>query len=253
MSRPAIEIHALHAIGEVEAGSELAPLLGAALDALGLRLQPSDVVVVTQKIVSKAENRFVSLEGVVPGEEALRLARVTGKDPRLVERVLAESAAVVRAAPNVLITRHRLGYVMANAGIDRSNVGPSDQVLLLPEDPDHSAAQLRRGLGLRYGVEPAVVISDSFGRPWRNGVVNVALGSSGLLALADRRGEMDRQGRPLEVTQVAVADLIASAAGLAMGEAAEGIPAVLVRGAVLRPGSVPASALIRPLDQDLFQ
>jgi len=248
-----IEIHPLGLIGEVPPGGDLVAILSEALVAAGLTVGGVDVLVVTQKIVSKAEDRYVALDGVNPGKEALRLAKVTGKDPRLVELVLTESISVVRAAPNVLITRHRCGYVMANAGIDRSNTGGGDRVLLLPENADASAERLRQGLGLRFGARPAVVISDSFGRPWRYGVVNVALGASGLPSLVDKRGERDRDGRPLEVTQIAVADMIASAAGLAMGEGAEGVPAALIRGVSRPAGSLPASALLRPLSEDLFQ
>ncbi len=248
-----IEIHPLDTIGEVRPGSDLIDILSEALVAAGLSVSGVDVLVVTQKIVSKAEDRYVALDDVIPSEEAMRLAKVTRKDPRLVELVLAESTAVVRAAPNLLITRHRCGYVMANAGIDRSNTGGGDRVLLLPKDADASAERLRQGLGLGFGSLPAVVISDTFGRPWRYGVVNVALGASGLPSLIDKRGEADRDGRPLEVTQIALADMIASAAGLAMGESAEGIPAALIRGAIWPAGSLPASALLRPLSEDLFQ
>jgi coenzyme F420-0:L-glutamate ligase / coenzyme F420-1:gamma-L-glutamate ligase len=248
-----IEIHPLSRIGEIHPGSDLVAILSEALIAAELAVNASDVLIVTQKIISKAEDRFVALDRVNPGKEARRLAQVTGKDARLVELVLSESTAVVRAAPNVLITRHRRGYVMANAGIDQSNTGRSGHVLLLPEDADGSAESLRQGFGLRFGARPAVVIGDSFGRPWRYGVVNVALGTSGLPALIDKRGDLDRDGRPLEVTQVALADMIASAAGLAMGESAEGIPAVLLRGTVWPHRNVPASALIRQVSEDLFQ
>jgi len=248
-----IEIHPLGMIGEVRPGGDLVAILGEALAAAGLSVCSADVLIVTQKIVSKAEDRYVALDSVTPGAEALRLAQVTGKDPRLVELVLRESTAVIRSAPNVLITRHRSGHVMANAGIDRSNTGSGGRVLLLPMNADATAAQLRQGLGSRFGRLPAVVISDSFGRPWRYGVVNVALGASGLPSLIDKRGESDRDGRPLEVTQIAFADMIASAAGLAMGEGAEGIPAAVVRGAIWPAGSLPASALLRPLSEDLFQ
>jgi len=248
-----IEIHPLGMIGEVRPGGDLVAILGEALAAAGLSVCSADVLIVTQKIVSKAEDRYVALDSVTPGDEALRLAQVTGKDPRLVELVLRESTAVIRSAPNVLITRHRSGHVMANAGIDRSNTGSGGRVLLLPMNADATAAQLRQGLGSRFGRLPAVVISDSFGRPWRYGVVNVALGASGLPSLIDKRGESDRDGRPLEVTQIAFADMIASAAGLAMGEGAEGIPAAVVRGAIWPAGSLPASALLRPLSEDLFQ
>lgn len=240
-----IGIHPLGGIGEVAAGDDLAALLAPALP----QAEPDDVLVVTSKIVSKAEGRSVDLAAIVPGDEAERLAAVTGKDPRLIALVLAESVAVVRAAPNVLITRHRLGLVMANAGIDQSNLGPggTDRALLLPLDPDASAAALRAALGC------PVVISDSFGRPWRHGVVNVAVGASGLPALHDRRGEADRDGRVLQMTQVALADMLASAAGLACGEGAEGVPAALIRGAGLPPGDLPAAALVRPPEQDLFR
>ncbi|HLZ96664.1 MAG TPA: coenzyme F420-0:L-glutamate ligase [Steroidobacteraceae bacterium] len=248
-----IEIHPLGMIGEVEPGTDLATILSEALLAAGQSVNGTNVLVVTQKIVSKAEDRYVDLDSVNPSEEALRLARVTGKDPRLVELVLTESTAVIRAAPNVLITRHRCGQVMANAGIDRSNTGGGGRVLLLPQNADLSAERLRQDLGLRFRNPPAVVISDSFGRPWRYGVVNVALGACGLPALIDKRGEPDRDGRPLEVTQIAFADIIASAAGLVMGEGAEGVPAALIRGAIWPAGSRSASALLRPLSEDLFQ
>jgi coenzyme F420-0:L-glutamate ligase/coenzyme F420-1:gamma-L-glutamate ligase len=244
-----ITVYPLGGIGEVLPGSDLAAILQAALTAAGLIAGPGDILVVTQKIVSKAENRFVALAGVTPGAEAVRLAEVTRKDPRMVALVLAESSAVIRAVPNVLITRHRNGYVMANAGIDHSNTGFEGEgmVLLLPEDADASAEKLQAALGM------AVVISDSFGRPWRHGVVNVALGASGLPALVDRRGERDRDGRVLEVTQIAFADMIASAAGLVMGEGAESVPAALVRGAVWQADPRPAAALVRPVDEDLFR
>ncbi|MGE0741165.1 MAG: coenzyme F420-0:L-glutamate ligase [Hyphomonadaceae bacterium] len=242
-----IEIHPITAIGEVRAGDDLAATLAAACAPLGLRAD--DILVVTQKIVSKAEGRFVDLAAIKPSTRAVELAETTRKDPRLVELVLAESSAVIRAVPNVLITRHKLGFVMANAGIDRSNLGPDggDLALLLPENPDASAAALARALDV------AVVISDSFGRPWRVGVVNVALGSAGLPALWDRRGETDRDGCVLEVTQVAIADLVASAAGLAMGEAGESVPAALVRGYAPSGAANDARALIRPPEEDLFR
>jgi coenzyme F420-0:L-glutamate ligase/coenzyme F420-1:gamma-L-glutamate ligase len=250
-----IEIHGITGMAEVRAGDDLARLIAAALAALTLYPIPGDVLVVTQKIVSKAEGRLVSLHGVTPGAEARRLAGITGKDARLVELVLAESRAVVRAAPAVLITRHRSGLVMANAGIDRSNIGAGGEelVLLLPLDADASAARLRGELqGLGAAID-AVVIADSFGRPWRKGVVNVAIGAAGLAALDDRRGAPDRDGRRLEVTQIAIADLVASAAGLAMGEGAEGVPAVLLRGFRAPAGEAPAAALIRSVAEDLFR
>lgn len=250
-----IEFHPLTGIGEVSPGDDLGSVLWAALERARLAPRAGDVLVVTQKVVSKAEGRFVALEQVTPGAEALELAERTKKDARLVELVLRESSAVVRAVPNVLITRTKLGLVMANAGIDRSNVGPGreDHVLLLPADPDASATAIAHALADRFGVAPAVLISDSFGRPWRYGVVNVAIGAYGFPSLVDRRGEADRDGRKLEVTQVALADMAASAAGLVSGEAAEGVPAVLMRGFRFAAADAPATALMRPLSEDLFQ
>ena len=250
-----ITLYPLTGIGEIEPGADLAIILAQALAAGGLEMLQGDVLVVTQKIVSKAENRFVDLASVTPGEEAHRLAAITAKDPRLVELVLAESTSVIRAVPHVLITRHRRGHVMANAGIDHSNTGDggSELVLLLPADADASAARLHRMLGAYASPAPAIVISDSFGRPWRRGVTNVAIGAAGFPALLDRRGEPDRNGRTLEVTQVALGDMVASAAGLVMGEGAEGVPAVLLRGFAWPAGESPAAALVRPLSEDLFQ
>ena len=250
-----IALHPLSAIGEVVPGDDLARLLAEALNAAGLMPVQNDVLLVTQKIVSKAEGRFVELASITPSARAIELAEVTRKDARFVELVLTESIAVVRAAPNVLITRHRSGHVMANAGIDRSNMGPGgeDRALLLPADADASAQRLHRALREYWPQPPAVLISDSFGRPWRIGVTNVAIGASGLPALIDRRGETDRNGRKLEVTQVALGDMIASAGGLVTGEGAEGVPAVLVRGLRWSAENRAAAALLRPPEEDLFR
>lgn len=242
-------------IGEVVPGDHLGKLLAHALTAAGLTPRADDVLIVTQKVVSKAEGRFIDLSSLVPGPRALKIAAETGKDPRFVELVLSESIAVIRTGPNVLITRHRSGLVMANAGIDRSNIGSAgdERALLLPMDADASAASLRAVLGSLLGTPPAVVISDSFGRPWRYGVTNVAIGVSGIPALVDRRGQLDRNGRRLEVTQVALGDMIASAGGLLSGEGAEGVPAVLLSGLKWDAPDRPATALLRPLAEDLFQ
>ncbi|HLY57023.1 MAG TPA: coenzyme F420-0:L-glutamate ligase [Stellaceae bacterium] len=250
-----IELHPLVSIGEVGPGCDLTAVLADAIAAAVASPAPGDVLVVTQKIVSKAEGRFVDLATIEPGQRALEIATTVRKDPRFVELVLRESTEVVRTAPNVLITRHRSGHVMANAGIDRSNLGAADadRVLLLPLDSDRSAGELHAAFAARWSDPPAVVIADSFGRPWRLGVVNVAVGASGMPALVDRRGEPDRDGRPLEVTQVALGDMVASAAGLAMGEGAEGVPAVLIRGLRWTAPAAPASSLIRPLAEDLFR
>jgi coenzyme F420-0:L-glutamate ligase/coenzyme F420-1:gamma-L-glutamate ligase len=249
-------IQAVPGIPEIVAGDDLASILFTALSAVNAIPREHDILVVAQKIVSKAQGRIVDLRSVVPQARAQQLAVVTGKDPRLIELILSESTEVLRARPKVLIVRHRLGFVMANAGIDYSNVpatGHVEPVLLLPRDPDASAADLRAALTALFGVEMGVVISDSFGRPWRKGVVNTAIGAAGIPALLDRRGETDREGRALEVTEVAIADALAAAAGLMMGEAAEGVPAALIRGvhwpAPVRNGN----SLVRPLQEDLFR
>jgi coenzyme F420-0:L-glutamate ligase/coenzyme F420-1:gamma-L-glutamate ligase len=240
----------------VRMGDDLAALTSAALDRGGLRLTENDVLVFAQKIVSKAEGRLVDLATIAPGQAALDLAPVVAKDPRLVELVLRESRRVVRAAKDVLIVEHRLGFIMANAGIDQSNVAnPSEgeYALLLPRDPDGSAARIRDDLHALTGCRVGVVIADSFGRPWRIGTVGVALGCAGLAATLDLRGQLDLTGRPLRVTVVGHADEIASAASLLMGQAGEGRPLVLLRG--LAPGAhpQPASALLRPSAEDLFK
>jgi coenzyme F420-0:L-glutamate ligase/coenzyme F420-1:gamma-L-glutamate ligase len=248
-----LTLTALAGIGEIEPGDDLAALLGEALRTLDPAPGRQDVLVVAQKVVSKAEGRYVSLASVTVSPRAAELAALTRKDARVVELVLRESVEVLRIKPDVLIVRHRLGYVMANAGIDRSNVGGNDRVLLLPADPDGSAEALRASIRERYGLQVGVIICDSFGRPWRKGVTNVALGAAGVPALLDRRGEPDRNGRRLEVTEVALADQLASAAGLLMGEGAESRPAILISGLTLTAPPVPAARLIRPLEEDLFR
>lgn len=240
---------------EIRAGVDIAALVAGRLRACGVSLAGDDVVVIAQKIVSKAEGRQVDLREVIVSERARGLAAATGKDPRLVEVVLAESTEVIRTRPGVLIVRHKLGFVMAQAGVDRSNVPGDHSALLLPLDPDASAQRLMRQLSDEFGLQagPAVVISDSFGRPWRVGTTNVAIGVAGCAALIDRRGEADRSGRRLEVTQVAWADAIAAAAGLLMGEGNEGIPAVVVRGLPAATRAGRASDLVRPMAEDLFR
>jgi coenzyme F420-0:L-glutamate ligase/coenzyme F420-1:gamma-L-glutamate ligase len=251
-----VRLTAVPGIPEVRPGHDLATLIAAALSSASILLRERDVLVVAQKVVSKAEGRVVDLRSVAPSPRARELAAVTRKDARLVELILSESTEVLRARPDILIVRHLLGFVMANAGIDRSNVSGdagAEPVLLLPADPDASAAALREALAQRIGVDIGVIVSDSFGRPWRKGVVNIALGAAGIPALLDRRGEADRSGRRLEVTEVAVADALAAAAGLVMGEAAEGVPAVVIRGVDPTGPARNARDLIRPLDEDLFR
>lgn len=236
---------------EIMPGDDLPALLADRLT----DVEPNDIIVVTQKIVSKAEGRFVDLASIAPSDEAKALAVEVNKDAALVELVLREATAIVRKAPNVLITRHRLGHVMANSGIDASNIGVDNSglVLLLPAYPDASAAQIADAIHHQTGIRPAVIISDSFGRPWRMGTVNIAIGISGMPAILDQRGEADRDGRILQVTQIAVADAIAGAAGLVMGEGAEGIPVVIVRGLVLTGPSQTSVEALRPVHEDLFQ
>lgn len=250
----AVTLTALSGIPAIQPGDDIAAILGDALDAAGLAPRDRDVLVVTHKIISKAEGRYRSLADVTPSHRARELAEATGKDAALVEVILSESRAVVRFRRELIISEHRLGLVMANAGVDQSNVpGAGDRVLLLPENPDASSAALRSALGIRFGVDMAVVISDSVGRAWRNGVVGIAIGAAGIPALQDLRGRMDLEGRELKVTQVGFADEIASAAELLMGEADEGRPAVLVRGVQWREPPVAAAALVRNRDQDLFR
>ena len=247
---------ALPGIPEVARGADLAGLLLAAVERAGRMLESGDVMVIAQKIVSKAEGRTVRLAGVTPSARALELAGVVGKDPRLVELMLCESREVMRARPGVLIVEHRLGFVLASAGIDQSNVATPHReeiVLLLPENPDASARRIQQDLFAACGVETGVIINDSHGRAWRNGVTGVAIGVAGVPALVDLRGRSDREGRPLRVTQVAAADELAAAASLIMGQSDEGYPAVLARGFpyALRASSV--GELIRPHAEDLFR
>jgi coenzyme F420-0:L-glutamate ligase/coenzyme F420-1:gamma-L-glutamate ligase len=250
-----VELHALHGLPPVRPGDDLAALTLAALDRQRLTLRDADVLVFAQKIVSKAEGRLVDLTGVTPSQRAQDLAVAVAKDARLVELILRESVRVVRHRVNVLIVEHRLGFVMANAGIDQSNVDQSgaEMALLLPENPDASAEALRADLTLRSGAAVGVVINDSFGRPWRRGAVGVAIGCAGVAALRDLRGAPDLFGRKLRVTDVGAADEIASAASMVMGQAGEGLPVVLVRGLAPTGPAQPAQALVRARQEDLFR
>lgn len=250
-----ISLIPLEGIPEVRPGDDLAAFIAAALGAAGIGLTGADVLVVTQKVVSKAEGQVVELASVTPREEARAWAKRWGKDPRQVELVLRESAEVIRMAEGgLIISRTRHGFVCANAGVDLSNVGGGEVATLLPEEPDRSARSLRSRLGELTGVRPAIVISDSFGRPWRNGIVNVAIGAAGLGVLVDLRGTPDAQGREMRSTVIAIGDELASAADLAGGKVAQR-PVVLVRGFEHTPpaGEDPgAAALVMPREQDLF-
>ncbi len=243
----------LRGIPMVEAGDDLAAIILAALRASDRRLQAGDVVVLAQKIVSKAEGRSIDLRDVVPSARAVNLAQATEKDPRVVELILAESTDVLRHRPGVLIVAHRLGMVLANAGIDQSNVGGTDRVLLLPLDPDRSCAHIRGKLAAAAGVDVAVLIIDSIGRAWRNGTIGTAIGVSGLPGLLDLRGRPDLFGRALETTEVGLADEVAAAASLVMGQAGEGRPVVLARGVGYGRRDSAAGELIRAREKDLFR
>jgi coenzyme F420-0:L-glutamate ligase / coenzyme F420-1:gamma-L-glutamate ligase len=253
----AVSLEPLAGVGLVAAGDDLGAIATAAFAASGLVPQDGDVLVVAQKIVSKAEGRFVDVGQVRPSRRAEALAAEVEKDPHFVEVVLSESRRVVRHRPGLLIVEHRLGFVMANAGIDHSNVEPEaaggGRVLLLPRDPDASARALCDDLGRRFGVRLAVIISDSFGRPWRKGTVGVAIGAAGLPAFIDWRGHPDLFTRALQVTETGFADEIAAAAGLVMGQADEGVPMVLVRGLSWTAPERPAADLVRPAENDLFR
>ena len=251
-----IEVFAIPGLPMVRAGDDVASLIAEAAERAGLTLHDRDVVVIAQKIVSKAEGRTVDLATVVPTAEAVALAKRVEKDPRIVQVVLSESVRVVRSRPNLMIMQHRLGFVMANAGVDQSNVAPSDGVqraLLLPVDPDGSAETIRARLADRFGVRLGCVINDSFGRPWRRGTAGVAIGCAGLPALIDLRGQPDLFGRILEVSIIGYADEIAAAASLLQGQAAEGQPVVIVRGLDWTAPDARVADVVRPPDEDLFQ
>lgn len=251
---------AIDGIPLVEPGDDLVALLLAALDRSGETLRKDDILVLAQKIVSKAENRYLDLNSVVPSPRAIQLARQVDKDPRLVEAILGESTEVVAQKPGVLVVAHRLGLVMANAGIDHSNIEQSegdgdgdDRVLLLPVDPDLSAARIRGEIAARTGLEIGVLIIDSVGRAWRQGTTGIAIGAAGVVSLSDQRGDLDLFGRELRVTEVGHGDELAAAASILMGQGSEGRPAVLIRGGRLEGEPRPAADLIRPREQDLFR
>jgi coenzyme F420-0:L-glutamate ligase/coenzyme F420-1:gamma-L-glutamate ligase len=228
-----LTLNAVADIPMVEPGDDLVALIGEAILREGDRLEDNDVLVIAQKIVSKAENRYVDLADVDPGIEAIQLALEVDKDPRHVQVILSESSEVVRQRLGVLIVEHKLGFVQANAGVDQSNIEHDDEhqiVLLLPEDPDASAGRIRSGIHEKYGVTVGVIINDSLGRAWRNGSLGLAIGVAGFTALEDYIGQEDIYGRELVVTQVGAADELAAGASLVMGQTNEKTPVVLVRG-----------------------
>ena len=246
---------ALTGVPAIRPGDDLVEITLTVSAECGVALGDNDVLVFAQKIVSKAEGREVGLDDVTPGARAIELAGRSGKDPRLIELILAESDEVLRCVPGVIIVRHRLGFVLANAGIDASNVASregGDRVLLLPSDPDRTCSRLREGLRVRTGIAPGIVINDSVGRAWRNGTVGTALGVSGLPGLVDLRGRPDMNGRVLQSTEVGLADEVAAIASLVMGQADEGRPIVLIRGVPYDRREGSGQELIRARERDLF-
>jgi coenzyme F420-0:L-glutamate ligase / coenzyme F420-1:gamma-L-glutamate ligase len=237
---------------EIREGDNLSKLIVEAARIAGTKFASGDVIVIAQKIVSKSEGRTVQLSTVKPSAEALSIAQSVQNDPRMVEVVLRESRRIVRKGAQALIVETHHGFVCANAGVDRSNVPGDDTVTLLPRDPDSSARLLAAALRRRTGKRLAVIISDTFGRPWRLGLTNVAIGAAGVPVLLDLRGTLDRAGKPLRATILAVADELAAAAGLVMGKAA-GTPVVVIRGYCYRPVLEPAASIIRPASEDLFR
>lgn len=250
-----LSLRALTSLPLVEAGDDLAALIVSACERESVVLEANDVLVIAQKIVSKSEGRRVRLAAITPSARAAELSARTGKDARLIELILRESRAVLRVAREALIVEHRLGVVLANAGIDQSNVDddPAEpSALLLPEDPDRSAAVLRERIAAMTSLSLGVIIIDSIGRAWRLGTVGTTLGIAGLPAVADLRGTADLHGRKLRTTQLGVADELAAAASLCMGQAAERRPVVVIRGFTSRAHDS-ARQLIRPLSEDLFR
>lgn len=250
-----VSLAAIPGMPPVKEGDDLAQLIVEAANAAGEPLAAGDIVVIAQKVVSKAEGRICDLADVLPSERAVVLGRDAQKDPRLVELMLQEAEEVLRVRPGVIVVAHKRGWVLANAGIDRSNVegGDRDRVLLLPEDPDASATAIRKRLGLICAFDVGVIIADSIGRAWRLGSIGTAIGASGAKCLMDLRGRRDLYDRPLEITETGSGDEIAAAASLLMGQDAEGTPVVVVRGLQEAIGEGQASDLVRPLALDMFR
>jgi len=247
-----IRILPLAVAGEIRPGESLSQALLAATRAAGLRFEPGDILVVKQKIVSKAEGSLVVLAAIQPSAASRAWARRYGLDARVCELALREARRIVRRKRGVLITETRHGFICANSGVDVSNVDGGTHALLLPHDPDKSASTIRRDLKKRAGVDLAVIVSDSFGRPWREGLTEVALGVAGMRPLLDYRGQRDRHGYSLHSSIEAVADELACAAGLACGKL-KGVPAAIIRGYPYRTGNGRAREIVRPARSDLFR
>ena len=248
---PRYEIIGITGIGEVHPGDDVARIIADAAAAQATALATHDVLVVGQKIVSKAEGRILRLSSVEPSPATRRMAEALGRDPHLLEVIMRESRRVVRMDKGVIITETHHGWICANAGVDQSNVD-ADTVALLPEDPDRSARALRERLHALTGAEVAVVVADTFGRPWREGLTNVAIGLAGMAALRDYIGMPDSAGRPLQMTMLAVADELASAAEIIMGKL-DRIPAAIVRGLRIEPSDGGSKPLLRDPARDLFR
>ena len=248
-----ITLTGLPGIPIIQPGDDLTAITLAGLERAGITLADGDVLVVTSKIVSKAEGRFVRLADVQVTRQARAVAASINKDPRLVTLILAESAEVLRTRPGLIVVQHRLGFISANAGIDQSNVGEEDVALLLPQDPDASAQRLRAGLHAATGADVAIVINDSHGRAWRKGTVGVAIGVAGLLPLTDKRGDKDLFGREMRITVLGTADEIAAAASLMQGGTDESLPIVHMRGVPYRRGNGRLADLLRPKEKDMFR
>lgn len=254
-----LKLQALEGVPMIRPGDDLTSIIIDALAGNGMELGNGDILVLAQKIVSKAHDLFVDLKTVEPGERALVLAGQIDKDPRLVDVILSQSKSVIRQVPGLLITEHTSGWIMANAGIDASNVdaGDDERVLLLPHNPDEICQNLRTELANRTNVDVGVLINDSFGRPWRHGTSGIAIGAAGLPSLWDLRGETDLYGRELKVSLQGIGDELASAASLLQGQGAEGLPIVLISGLELGgdtpPPNRPAADLIREKERDLFR
>lgn len=247
-----IRIIPVRGVGEVRCGDNVAAILVAAFEAQGQRFETGDIVVVTQKIVSKAEGRVVDLRTVTPSAEALDLAAINGRDARQIEVALRETANVIRKHRGILISETRHGFICANAGVDGSNLAEASEVSMLPIDSDVSADGIRTGIRERTGAEVAIIISDTFGRPWRQGQTNVAIGVSGMAVVRDYRGQTDSAGLTLVVTEIAVVDELASAAELATGKL-DRVPAAVIRGYAYQPGEGRATQLVRPAEFDMFR
>ena len=251
-----LQLIAIEGIPLIEPGDNLVKIIIQAVKEQKIKLKSGDILVIAQKIVSKSENRYAYLKEVIPSSEAFRIAEKTDKDPKLVQLILNESARVIRHRKGLIVVENKLGFVHANAGIDKSNIELSSdnpKVLLLPKDPDGSALRIKKGISRKIELNVGIIINDSSGRAWRKGIVGIAIGSSGVEALCDLRGKTDLYGNTLEITEVGKADEIASAASLLMGQADEGFPVILVKGMTETNEVSDVKSLLRDPSEDLFR